>query len=173
MKLPKNVKKTPAFSLPRHKSSTNLPAKLSDKLLRAPFVWLHCGSVLLHRPYDGPYAVLRQGPCSFIRVGSRDEIVSVSRLKACTEADATPGSPRLHGQLPGKRPGGPATTKQVSFADPLVSPPSSPAPLRDFPETVFLPGEEVFARPGPVVPSQPPQTWYPSRQWVLPQRLDI
>ncbi len=41
------------------------------------------------------------------------------------------------------------------------------------PGTVFLPGEEVFARPGPAVPSQPPQMRYPSRQWTLPQRLDL
>ncbi len=44
--------------------------------------------------YEGPYAVLRCGPCSFtIRVGSRDEVVAVSRLKACTAADTMPGSP--------------------------------------------------------------------------------
>ncbi len=29
-----------------------------------------------------------------IRVGSRDEVVAVSHLKACMAADATPGSPR-------------------------------------------------------------------------------
>jgi hypothetical protein len=47
----------------------------------------------LHRPYDNPYAVLRHRPYSFsIRVRSRDKIVSVSRLKACTEVDVTPGS---------------------------------------------------------------------------------
>jgi hypothetical protein len=39
--------------------------------------------------------------------------------------------------------------------------------------TVFLPGEEVFARLGPAVPSQPPQTWYPSRQRAPPKRLDL
>ncbi len=79
-----NFKKTlddPPFSLSRHNSSAQLPAEL-----------LRWGGVVppLHRPY----AVLRLGPCSFtIRVRSRDEVVSVSRLKACTEADAMPGSP--------------------------------------------------------------------------------
>jgi hypothetical protein len=56
-----------------------------------------------------------------------------------------------------------ATTKRVSFSDPLVSSPSSSlAPPCDSPETVFLPGEEVSACPGPAAPSQPPQTRYPS-----------
>jgi hypothetical protein len=66
-----------------------------------------------------------------------------------------------------------AATKRVSFSDPLVSSPSSPAPPRDGPGTVFLPGEEVFARPGPAAPSQPPQKRYPSRQRAPPQRLDL
>jgi hypothetical protein len=72
------------------------------------------------------------------------------------------------------RPGGLAATKRVSFSDPLVSSPSSSlAPPRDGPGTVFLPGEEVFARPGPAAPSQVPQTRYPSRQRAPPQRLDL
>ncbi len=75
-------------------------------------------------PYHGPYAVLWCGPRSFtIMVGSWEEIVSVSRLKACRKVGTTPGSPRRHGQLPGKCPGGPAATKRVSFSDPLVSSP--------------------------------------------------
>jgi hypothetical protein len=52
----------PAFSLPRHNSSTQLLAELPDKLLRAPFVWLVAsgGVVLpLHCPYDGPYTILQ------------------------------------------------------------------------------------------------------------------
>jgi hypothetical protein len=131
----------PSFSLPRHNSSIQLPAELPDKLLRAPFVWLHRNVVVppLHHPYDSPYAVVRRGPHSFtIRVGLQDKIVSVSRLKACTEADATPGSPLRCGRPPGKRPGGPAATKRVSFADPLDSLPSLPWALpSDSPGTVF------------------------------------
>jgi hypothetical protein len=41
------------------------------------------------------------------------------------------------------------------------------------PGTVFLPGKEVFARPGPAAPLQPPQMRYPSHQWAPPQRLDL
>jgi hypothetical protein len=119
--------------------------------------------------------ILRRGPHSFtIRVGLWDEVVAVSRLKACTTVDATPGSPRRRGRPPGSRPGGLAATKRVSFLDPLVSSPSSsPTPPRDSPGTAFLPGEEVFARPGQVAPSQVPQTRYLSRQRAPPQRLDL
>jgi hypothetical protein len=61
------------------------------------------------------------------------------------QADATPGSPRCRGRLPGKRPGGPVATKQVLFADPLVSPPSLPrAPPSNGPGTVFLVVEPFF-----------------------------
>jgi hypothetical protein len=52
VKIFKNTLDAPAFSLPRHNSSTQLPAELPDKLLRAP----RCGGVIppLHCPYDGP-----------------------------------------------------------------------------------------------------------------------
>jgi hypothetical protein len=101
-------------------------------------------------------------------------VVAVSRLKACTTADATPGNPRRHGRPPGSRPAGLAATKRVSFSGPLVSSPSSSlAPPRDGPGIVFLPGEEVFACPGPVAPSQVPQTRYLSRQRAPPKRLDL
>jgi hypothetical protein len=164
----KNFSKTlhvPAVSLPRHNSSAQLPYELPGDLLSAPLVWVRRGGVIppLQPLYDGPYAALRRGLRSFtIRVGARDEVIAVSRLKACTAADAMPGSPRC-----------PAATKRVSFSDPLVSTPSSLAPPRDGPGTVFLPGEEVFACPGPAAPSQVPQTRYPSRQRALPKRLDL
>ncbi len=145
----------------RHNSSTDLPSELPAELLSAPLVWVRrCGLVPpLQSLYDGPYAVLRHGPSSFtIRVESRDEVVAVSRLKACTAADATPGSPRRRCRPPGSYPGSPAATKRVSFSDLLVSSPSLLVPPRDSPGTVFLPGKEVFACPGPAAPSQPPQT---------------
>jgi hypothetical protein len=47
--------------------------------------------------YDGPYTVIRCGGRSFTQHGSREEVVAVSRLKACTTADATPGSPSRRG----------------------------------------------------------------------------
>jgi hypothetical protein len=175
----KNFSKTlhaPAVSLPRHNSSAQLPDELPADLLSAPLVWVRRGGVIppLHPLYDGPYTVLRRGLRSFtIRVGTRDEVIAVSRLKACTAADATPGSPRRRGRPPGSHPGNLAATKRVSFSDPLVSTPSSWAPPRDGPGTVFLPGEEVFARPGPAAPSQVPQTRYPTRQRAPPKRLDL
>jgi hypothetical protein len=161
-----------APSLPRHNSSTDLPSEL----LSTPLVWVCRGGLVppLQPLYDGPYAVLRRGPRSFtIRVESLDEVVPVSRLKACTAADATPGSPRCRSRPPCSHPGGPAATKRVLFPDLLVSSPLPPAPPRDSPGTVFLPGEEVFARLGLAVPSQVPQTRYPSRQRSLPRRLDL
>jgi hypothetical protein len=128
--------------------------------------------ILMHKLKQ---SLLRRGPRSFtIRVGSRDEVVAVSRFKACTAAEATPGSPRRRGRPPGSRPGGLTATKRFLFSDPLVSSPSSSsAPPRDGPGTVFLPGEEVFAHPGPAAPSQLPQTRYPSRQRTPPKRLDL
>ncbi len=176
----KNFSKTlhaPAVSLPRHNSSGQLPDELPSDLLSAPLIWVRRGGVIppLQPLYDGPYAVLRRGPHSFtIRVGSRDEVVAVSRLKACTAVDATPGSPRRHGRPPGSRSGSLAATKRVSFSDPLVSSLSSPmVPPRDGPGAIFLPGEEVFVRPGPAAPSQVPQTRNPSRQGAPPKRLDL
>ncbi len=137
----------PAFSLPRHNSSTQLPSELPAELLSARLVWVQRNSTIppLQPLYHSPFAVLCRGPCSFtIRVGSLDEIIAVSRLKACTEPD----SPHCRSRPPGKHPGGPAATKRLSFSDPLVSSPSSLAPPRHGPGTVFLPSEVVFACPG-------------------------
>jgi hypothetical protein len=51
-----------------------------------------------------------------------------------------------------------ATTKRVSFSDPLVYPPSQQEQPRVRLGTVFLlPRWEVFACPGQAAPSQPPQ----------------
>jgi hypothetical protein len=130
----KNLSKTlhvPAVCLPRHNSSIQLQDELPGDLLSAPLIWVCQGGVIppFQPLYDGPYAVLRRGPCSFIiQVRSRGEVIAVSRLKACTATDATPGSPRRRGRPPGSHPGGPAATKRVSFSDPLVSSPSLPAP---------------------------------------------
>jgi hypothetical protein len=68
--------------------------------------------------------------------GPGTRLSPVSHLKACTAADATPGSPHRHGRLPGSHPGGPPATKWVSFSDPPVSSPSPPALPRDGPGTV-------------------------------------
>ncbi len=179
--------------MPRHNCSSGLPSELPAELLSTRLVWIRRGGAVppLQPLYDGPYAVIRRGGRSFtLRVGSRDEIVSVSRLKACTSADAAPGSPRRRGRPPGKRPGGAAAAKRVSFSHPLVSTPST-APPRNGPGTVFLPSAEVFARPGPVAPTTSPQQRnlprqrspprnpprnpprYPQRQRTPPQRMDL
>jgi hypothetical protein len=70
--------------------------ELPAVLLSVPLVWVLRGGVIrpLQPLYDGPYAILRRGPCSFtIRVGSQDKVIAVSCLKACMTADAQPGSP--------------------------------------------------------------------------------
>jgi hypothetical protein len=130
LRIIKNFSKTlhfPAVSLPRHNSSTQLPSELPGELLSAPLIWICRGGIIppLQPLYDGPYVVLRRGPRSFtIRVGSRDEVIAVSCLKACRAADATPDSQNRRGTPPGSRQGSPAATKQVSLSDPLVSSPS-------------------------------------------------
>jgi hypothetical protein len=57
----------PAVSLPRHNSSTKLPSELQAELVTTPVVWVCPGSVVppLQPLYDGPYTILRHGPCSF------------------------------------------------------------------------------------------------------------
>ncbi len=118
----KKISKTLHVSapLPRHNSSTDLHRELLAELLSAPLVW---GGLVppLQLLYDGPYAVLHRGPHYFtIRVGSRDEVVAVSHLKACTAADATPGSPCCCSRPPCSHPGIPAATKWVLFSDPFL-----------------------------------------------------
>jgi hypothetical protein len=54
-------------------------------------------SATLRRPLHRPAP---RTPAFTIRVRSRDEVIAVSRLKACTAADATPGSPRRRGRFP-------------------------------------------------------------------------
>ncbi len=102
----KNFQKTldtPVFSLPRHNSSPSLPSKLPAELLSAHLFWIHGGGTVqpLQPLYDGLYAVIHRGGGFFtLKVGSREEIIAVSRLKACTAADAAPGNLRCRGQMP-------------------------------------------------------------------------
>ena len=57
----------PAFSLPRHNSSQNLPDELPEDLAAARLVWVCRDAVRapLQRPYDGPYAVVARSPRAF------------------------------------------------------------------------------------------------------------
>jgi hypothetical protein len=102
----KNFQKTLdalAFSLPRHNSSSSLalPGELLAQLLSAQLVWVRRGgAVPLLRPlYDGPYAVICRGGRSFtLQIGSWEEVVAVSRLKACTTEDAALGGSPMETQ---------------------------------------------------------------------------
>ena len=126
----------PVFSLPRHNSSQKLPDELPDDLVAARLVWVcrNAARAPLQRPYDSPFAVVARGPRAFtIRVGTRDEIIGVARLKPCTDVAAEPGSLRRHGRLlkaaaPGQIPAADlcdqAAPRRVTFSDPLVSSPS-------------------------------------------------
>ncbi len=145
----------PAVSLPRHNSSAQLPSKLPAELFSAPpphlgpSWWRHPTSpAVLRRPLC---RLVPQTPLLTIRIRSRHKVIAVSSLKACTAADAKPGSLCHLGRPPGSHPGGTPTTKQVSFSDLLASSPSFLVPPRDGPGTVFLPGEEVFACLRPAV----------------------
>jgi hypothetical protein len=158
-----------APSLPRHNSSTDLPSELPAELLSAPLVWVRRGGLIppLQPLYDSPYAVLRCPPAP-----SPSESGRMMRwLPSAALRLARPRTPRLAARIA-------AADRQVRAQEVLPQPSgsrfsSSPAPPRNGPRTVFLPGEEVFARPGPAAPSQPPQTWYPSHQRAPPQRLDL
>jgi hypothetical protein len=136
----------PAFSLPRHNLSRQLPSELPADLFNACLVWAWRGSMVppLHPVYKGAYAVLCWGP---LLIRQRKEIIALSCLKACTYVDTTLGSLRRRGRPPGPgatampattRPGSPAACKRVSFSDPLVSSPSQQEQLRIHPGTVFL-----------------------------------
>jgi hypothetical protein len=156
------------------RSSLHLPRELPADLLSARLVWVRRGGAVppLQQLYSGPYAVLRRGGRSFtLRIGSREEIDAVSCLKACTAGDAALGSPRRGGRPPGKRPGGSAAAKRVSFAQPLASTPSIVAPPQNGPGTFILPSAEVFACPRPAAPSPPPQQRNPPRQRTPPRNL--
>jgi hypothetical protein len=103
----KNMSKTldaPPYSLPRYNSSHQLPSELPANLVSARLVWVRRDFVIppLQPLYARPYPVIRRAPRSFtIRVGARDEIVAISRLKVCMAMDAMPGSPPRHGRPPG------------------------------------------------------------------------
>jgi hypothetical protein len=88
----------PPFSLPRHNLGAQLLTELPDELLSARFVWLRRNGVvpplLCPAPMTAPTPSCGVDPASSPSgSGRRDEIVSVSRFKACREVDATPGSP--------------------------------------------------------------------------------
>ncbi len=152
----KNFSKTldaPASSLPGHNSSVSCPASCQpSSSLPSPSgsvvaAWSHLSSHSTTAPT--PFCAMAPTPSpSESSHKVKDKVIAISHFKACTAADAKPGSPHHRGRPPSSRPGSPAATKWALFSDPLVSSPSSLTLPRDGPGTVFLPSEEVFALPG-------------------------
>jgi hypothetical protein len=130
----------PVFSLPRHNLSCQLPTELPADLLSACFVWVRHGGSIIHPLYDGPYAILYQGPCAFtLQVRLPEEIIAMSCLEGAhgcgrhawqsMQLRQTTG-PRRATLVPGMTAmlataqlGGSAATKRVLFSAPLVSSP--------------------------------------------------
>jgi hypothetical protein len=142
-----------------------------------PIVWVRRGGLVppLQPLYDGPYVVLRRGPTpspSESGHGTRWSLSAALRL-------ARPRTPRLAARVTAAdcwartqavlpQPSG------LFFSDPLISSSSLSSALpRNCCGTVFLPGEEVVARPGLAAPSQPLRTRYRSCQQAPPKRLDL
>jgi hypothetical protein len=161
-----------APSLPSHNSSTDLPSELPAELLSTPLVWVHWGGLVppVQLLYDSPYTVLRRGLCSFtIRVGSRDKVVAVSRLKACMAADATPGSPRRRGRPPGWHLGGLANQAGLVFRPAgLFTFPFFSATTRRSPNR-FSTQRGGFCTPGTGGAFTASTVGYPSRQRAPPR----
>jgi hypothetical protein len=88
----RNFQKTldaPAFSLPRHNSSSSLhlPSELPAQLLSARLVWIPRGGAVrpLHPLYDGPFAIIRRG-------------ASPEHFRSGTERRSSPSAACLHGR---------------------------------------------------------------------------
>ena len=85
---------------PNGPPSTSEPPK---NLSSAAFVFVRRGAPgpPLSPLYDGPYRVVASGPKFFtLQVGSRQDTVSVDRLKPCLSAEVTPATPPLRGRPP-------------------------------------------------------------------------
>ena len=78
---------------------------LPAALLTAPTVFVRCdGHVPPLTPlYDGPFAVLSRSAQHFkIQMGTREEVISTSRLKPCSDPDAAVAQPRRRSWPPGQ-----------------------------------------------------------------------
>jgi hypothetical protein len=141
--------------------------ELPGDLLSAPLVWVRRGSVILPFSHSktAPTPSCAAGPApspSESGPGTRSSPSAASRL-------ARPRTPRLAARVTAA---GCRVLTQVVLLQPSGSRFqtrwflyfSSGAAMRG-PGTVFLPGEEVFARPGPAAPSQVTQTRY-HRGWT-------
>ncbi len=68
----------PAFSLPRHNLSRQLPSEPLADLLSTRLVWVPRGGTVppLHPLYDGPYAVRRRDPTPSLRSENENHLVA-------------------------------------------------------------------------------------------------
>ena len=106
---------------------TNVPENLSN----AKFVFIRRDfkKSPLQTPYDGPYEVIAKHDKYFnVKVGTREESISVDRLKAAFVEDS---APVLVAQPPrrGRPPANPIPTPLVSTPPPLTPLPSTPQNL--------------------------------------------
>jgi hypothetical protein len=170
----------PAFSLPRHNSSRQLPSELPADL-NARIVWVWRGSVVppLHPHYNSPYTTPRCHPLGRAARGDhcRDQPQGVH---SC-------GRHTWHPQMPRQtaRPRSDSLAKchpprqSSCFPAGLVLGPAgfftiAAEAAKNPPGYCFTPTRrEVFACSGLAAPSQPPQRQYPQRQRKLPLRIDL
>ncbi|XP_078252912.1 uncharacterized protein LOC144592254 [Rhinoraja longicauda] len=136
-------------------TAVHVPADLQD----CEFVFLRRDS---HRPplqlvYQGPFRVLKRGTVTFtLQVGTRQELVSVSRLKP---AHLDPDRPVLVAQPPcrGRPLAGTPVSPAASLPSPLVPPPPSVGCTLPFLATPPspIPAGSTFPPPPKESPSSP------------------
>ncbi|BHF82126.1 hypothetical protein SprV_0802526300 [Sparganum proliferum] len=107
------------------RSSTS-PSHLEKDLATCSHVYLRCDPVRrpLEPPYDGPFRVISRGTKNFrIQRGTREEVVSVDRLKAAV-SDTPPDEPC--GPLPPGPPPRPSIPPSRILPLPPCPPPTTP-----------------------------------------------
>lgn len=104
--------------------------RVPQDLLRAQYVFVRRDEVKppLRAPYSGPFEVLNRSDKVFkLRVGTREETVSIDRLKPAYVDEDLPvevAQPPRRGRPPGQRP---AQDPPAAFADPPAVTPAVPA----------------------------------------------
>jgi hypothetical protein len=182
----------------RHNTASGgvAPETLLAALLTAPTVFVRCdGHVPPLTPlYDGPFAVLSRSAQHFkIQMGTREEVISTSRLKPCSDPDAAVAQPRRRSWPPGQlrvRFNLRALPPACTTPDQPAAQPSQPCIWPHFPAvpggplapparttaipgpgTVFLPEHNrVFVRPGT---SELPPAGRTKRVSRQPVKLDL
>ncbi|BHF70404.1 hypothetical protein SprV_0301345400 [Sparganum proliferum] len=106
--------------------SSASPSHLEKDLATCSHVYLRCDRVRrpLEPPYDGPFRVISRGTKNFrIQRGTREEVVSVDRLKAAVP-DTPPDEPC--GPLPSAPPPRPSIPPSRILSLPPCPPPTTP-----------------------------------------------